>query len=65
MQKIKRPPSATNERRQNYRKYKGFENNPLHKKDSNLKLVPYFLIEKLKNINKINKLSIRLKHAFS
>ncbi len=41
MQKIKRPPSATNERRQNYRKYKGFENNPLHKKDSNLKLVSF------------------------
>ena len=41
MQKI----SATNERRQNYRKYKGFENNPLYKKDSNFKTRFFFLIE--------------------
>ena len=41
MQKIKRPPSSINERRQNYRKYKGLENNPMYKKDSNLKLVSF------------------------
>ena len=34
MQKLKRSPSATNEIRQNYSKYKGFENNPLYKKDA-------------------------------